>query len=413
MSDPNTRDETDGSADIDRDDVKSDLNPKDMKSENVSNITEDIMTRLDDDGPKNSATFDDDGRKNSATSDEIELVDVKKQTDMFSTNKVNQMNQTMDQNDVPGLADVLNKLWPPSMVEPKQRKAATLFFIAILILYLIYGLASCVLMINKRMGPSISYTKDIQQTTFESPYWTFCRPLGKLWWEGNENFDLKPYCYLLFSDGTYKECEMEQKIKYTSNGDYCIVLNINEDISAFFPSITIELTLYEPGAPYSWLNYYVSDYEPTDNMNWAQEEEPFDFGWLAMGAEYDLKVMKLANRILDATWGGLKISPKEILTYSTTPRYDRQRDVFQYSTSSLVYYDITLHIWADPQGTQILEEIDPVDSLNLIGSIAGLFGYVTLVFMSVFGTTIYRHMKSMEEQKVQEIIKRVKREALN
>mmetsp|Transcript_3142 Transcript_3142/g.4841 ORF Transcript_3142/g.4841 Transcript_3142/m.4841 type:complete len:343 (-) Transcript_3142:101-1129(-) len=315
-----------------------------------------------------------------------------------------------DFKDIPGLADVLNKVWPPHMVEPNRRKPATFFFSIVLILYTAYAIASCVMVIRKRMSPSISYFKDTDRTFFKSPYWTICMPQDGTWTKDSISFKLNPSCSLeVVGFVNTGDCKMEETYIFNSQDDYCVVLNINEEISAFFPSININVQVNDPTYFYNWLNYYVTEFEPTDGINWDDVTEPFDFGWVAMGAEYEVKVTKLENRLLNASMGGLKINPIDVMSYSIAPRYDLPRSS---STTDGGWFSslIVLHIWADPQGVEVLTENDPVDALNLIGSIAGLFSYVTLIFMIVFGASVYKHMKSMEEQKVQEIIKRVKRE---
>mmetsp|Transcript_3303 Transcript_3303/g.5127 ORF Transcript_3303/g.5127 Transcript_3303/m.5127 type:complete len:384 (-) Transcript_3303:21-1172(-) len=295
-----------------------------------------------------------------------------------------------------GLADALNTTYLPSMVSDEMKGKASLTYFSLLVLYFIFAIVSVVYALRARQHPAIQYTKKMSETDFKAPYLTYCVHL-KPYYEYPE-FWFETRCEISAFYQSTRDCDFSHFEIVTGYDKKCCVFEFNENLMAVGGKMFLWMYVrYDDNdtLPYfTFYDFYISDFKPENGIKWDEEKRFFDLGMYRNQFQYEVEVSKLTKTSLNPSWGGLKISPKDEVSYNTQSHYAAPWDWEGYA--------LVLYLRANFQGVEIMKEIDSLNFLSLIGTIAGLSPYIAIIFMFVFRKSIHAHMKKLERTKIDE-----------
>ena len=125
-----------------------------------------------------------------------------------------------------GLADALDKSWPPSRVLPKDRLRATIAFLVLVAVFSGLSIWNLVTAFRDRYDPPVSLSRDTSDTRFRMPVWTVCRPYGPElgWWDESMAFEWVVDCGIVGIQDSTACPDLETTRIRTALKDDCIVV---------------------------------------------------------------------------------------------------------------------------------------------------------------------------------------------
>ncbi|CAM9500916.1 unnamed protein product, partial [Chrysoparadoxa australica] len=295
-----------------------------------------------------------------------------------------------------GLADAFEGDWLPGTVEPEKSVQATLVYMALmagLVFYAGYLILSATVFRGNDLP--ISFHRDVtpEGKAFPLPYMTVCQPLIELVGE----FEWEASCKIIVDNSVEVDCDLESsRIKTADNKDDCLVMKAPNgfEVGVMNPALELTMAVVSEDTTHSWVKFYLSKWKPENDVNFATEDRPFDFGWYKLRNSYTAKpTPQIAlQKISTSSITGAELGPSDTqYSYSMFSTFHEQPRVTG---------DPPLHFFlrASPLGVDSIEVAASLDPWVLLGSIAGAYTYVLFIFGLFFGASSYAKRKRLEDK---------------